>query len=245
MGMQMLRRRARLVAEAEVWQEFGPVGWALVIVAGLGLWGLAATAPRPDWAPGWSGWALTFFGITLAAFGALGGLIRVRKAKPRAPSSAPPQGKPLIEAPWAAMPYSHTGGYIEVSEPPPLPKRDPAESEPDDQWAFVGPGDIAPSTLIAYFASHSSLEANKLIEVYKGQRIKRLTGVVADILGSGDSPAVMLYIDRAFNYVLAYFGQEWEARVTAKQPGSRITMSGTIKEGGRTYVMLEDCELVE
>jgi hypothetical protein len=65
------------VANAEVWQEFGPVGWAVVMVAGLGLWGFAATATRPGWSPGWSGWAFTFLGITLAAFGVLGVLIRI------------------------------------------------------------------------------------------------------------------------------------------------------------------------
>ncbi len=118
---------------------------------------------------------------------------------------------------------------------------------PDGPQVVVGPGDIAPATLIEYFVKHSSLEANKLIEVFKGQRIKRLTGVVVDILGSGgpeDRPAVMLYLDREYDYVLAYFGTEWVAQVT-RQPGAPITLSGAIKEASRHYVILDDCELVE
>ena len=63
---------------ADLWQEFGPAGWVIVIVTGVGLWGFAATATRPNWAPEWSGWSLTLLGIALVGFGLLGFLIRLR-----------------------------------------------------------------------------------------------------------------------------------------------------------------------
>jgi hypothetical protein len=61
-----------------VWDEYGPFGWALVAVAGLGVWITALAVPRPDWAPGISGWALTLLGLVLIFVGAIGALITAR-----------------------------------------------------------------------------------------------------------------------------------------------------------------------
>jgi len=78
----MLERVVRRLVLAEVWKEFGPVGWLVVMVTGIGMWGFAAVSTRPEWAPEWSGWSIAFLGIFLTGLGALGTILRTRKPKP-------------------------------------------------------------------------------------------------------------------------------------------------------------------
>lgn len=53
-------------------ERLGPVAALVTIATGLGLWGFAATSPRPSWAPDWSGWVLSGFGWLLMILGAWG-----------------------------------------------------------------------------------------------------------------------------------------------------------------------------
>jgi hypothetical protein len=150
------------------------------------------------------------------------------------PVADPPKGRDLGAAPKRR-----------VAKPPvEIKPVEPPEATVIPQ-VVVGPGDLVPADLVAYFTTHSTLEANKLVEVFLGQRIKRLTGVVDDVIGSAGRPAITMYFDERYDYVMAYFDKEWDARVSARRKGSTVTLSGTIREVGSSYVVLEDCELVE
>lgn len=52
--------------------RIGPLGSATLLLGGLALWVPAAVSVRPDWAPAWSGWVLSFVSIVASVAGSSG-----------------------------------------------------------------------------------------------------------------------------------------------------------------------------
>jgi hypothetical protein len=109
---------------------------------------------------------------------------------------------------------------------------------------FLGP-DITAKFLSNFYREHTTMQANKMVEIYIGKWIKT-SGSVRNV-GDLDSYGILVFLEHIgfepkFTLV---FDKKWVDRLSVLRPGNPINVIGKIYEIHSGGARLVDCELIE
>jgi hypothetical protein len=140
----------------------------------------------------------------------------------------------------SAMPFSRPD-----QEPPAHHEPPPLHQEPSghrsEERLFV---DRTPQELMRFREEHTSVNANKLLEVFMGKWL-RVPGIFEDVAVERTTLFVTLVMPTGTSRSVAflYFQLEWHDRLLMLKRGAPITVIGRIVSVGLGEVVLTDCEL--
>ena len=115
----------------------------------------------------------------------------------------------------------------------------------EQELVFLGE-EITPGYLVGISKGHTTVQAQKLAEVYLNKGMK-VSGVVGDVEDRREYMRLHVYWKETESEevsVFFSFGANWRDRILTLKKGQRITAKGRIDRCS-SYISLEDCELIE
>lgn len=102
---------------------------------------------------------------------------------------------------------------------------------------------VTPEYLLGLFRQHTSIQAQRLIQPFLGQRM-RVSGVIGDVSATSNFVSLVFGTDGHLDPRLRmYFDLEWADRLAVLPRGTQLTVVGRIDEVSKGGLELEDCEL--
>jgi hypothetical protein len=105
--------------------------------------------------------------------------------------------------------------------------------------------DVKPSHLVAFFKSHTAIQAAGMVAVYTGSWMRR-SGSVDNVMKNGPTRWQLTFRTFGQEPVFMYFvGKRWATRLATLRPRDKVIVDGRIREVDTLAVHLEDCEFVD
>lgn len=98
--------------------------------------------------------------------------------------------------------------------------------------------------LLGYFETHTSLQAERLVEPFIGKPL-HVEGRVANIRRVGDAFVSVHLRNEVSDMILASFAPSWEDRLAEPNLNDELALVGRITEIAMARLSLEDCQLID
>jgi hypothetical protein len=135
-----------------------------------------------------------------------------------------------------------------ASTPTPTPQL-PAGLEAPEERTFI---DVTPRYLTGLFAGLTHLQAAPLTQPFLGKWMT-VSGPLGNVLSNRPTISQVTFQHQSpfapdpdrFTIFMYFDRQAWDEHLAVLQPGTKITVSGRLREFDSITIHLEDCELVE